>query len=266
MRKSSFTLTELLVVISAIALLMAMLVPALRSSRQQAEAVLCGSNVKQLVAGLITYETENRTFPYAFDRPPQKGTPPSIYSGGSSFDRRGWWWFNYITQYTRKDEHKTTILQCPSKQLRNPQLKYNILCGNYGVNQSICKSSRGRLSHTEFIGIPLSSNDMSYPSQTLLLVDSGYSMITWWHVTDAPPVTLSDSIIEDTAYIPGLRINKERDFWPGQEQDAISGRHPNRTINVGFADGHIRRKKADDLLVEKTADGYKNNSPLWVPR
>jgi len=50
------------------------------------------------------------------------------------------------------------------------------------------------------------------------------------------------------------------------QQDAIYGRHPNKTVNVGFADGHVSRTKANDLFVEKTNDGYTNKSPLWVPK
>ena len=41
---------------------------------------------------------------------------------------------------------------------------------------------------------------------------------------------------------------------------------PNKTVNVGFADGHVTRKKADDLFVEKAADAYMNRSPLWLPK
>jgi len=149
--------------------------------------------------------------------------------------------------------------------LQEPLLKYNILCGNYGVNWSICKSSDDRQSHREeFIGTPLSTSDIPRPGETLLIVDSGYSLISWWHAADEPPIPLGDTIIEDTAYIPGLWINKKRDLWPGQEQDAIYGRHPHKTVNIGFTDGHVSRSKADDLFVEKTGSGYKNH--LWVPK
>jgi prepilin-type processing-associated H-X9-DG protein len=265
MKRSSFTLVELLVVVATIALIMAVLVPVLRSSRLRAKAVLCGSNIKQLIVGLMMYETENETLPHAFDRPPHGSPPPGGYPGGSIYDKMGWWWFNYMDGYFSKDKGERTVLCCPSKQIRNPRLKNNILCANYGVNQSICKSSSGRESHSEFIGKPLRTGNISHSGQTLLVADSGYSMITWWHATNTPPVS-PGSTIEDTAYIPGLWINKERDLWPGQEQDAINGRHPNKTVNVGFVDGHISRVKADDLFVEKTNNGYKNRSPLWLPK
>jgi prepilin-type processing-associated H-X9-DG protein len=112
----------------------------------------------------------------------------------------------------------------------------------------------------------LCSGGISRAGETLFVVDSGYSMINWWHATDAPPVSLNNTMIEDAAYIPGLWINIDRELWPGQEQDAINGRHPNKGVNVGFADGHISRVKADDLLVEETGGNYKNLSPPWLPK
>jgi prepilin-type processing-associated H-X9-DG protein/prepilin-type N-terminal cleavage/methylation domain-containing protein len=266
MKKPSFTLTELLVVISIMAILMAIIVPVLRSSRQQTKTVLCNSNIKQLTLGLLIYETENHILPYSFYNEPCTPRPPGGYYVGYEYDRTGWWWFNFTEKYRRSDE-KNTVVKCPSKWLTDSKLNNDILCGNYGVNRSICKSSDDRQSHREeFIGKPLRTAEIAKPVQTVLIVDSGYAMISWWHVTDSPPVILGNKIIEDAAYIPGLKINKNRNLWPGQEQDAINGRHPNKTVNIGFADGHTSRIKADDLCVEKTDDSYKNKNPLWVPK
>jgi prepilin-type N-terminal cleavage/methylation domain-containing protein/prepilin-type processing-associated H-X9-DG protein len=262
--RRAFTLIELLVVIAILALLIAILLPTLRVSRQQAKAVLCSSNIKQLVFGLAMYETDNQTCPYGFHF--SHTPPPGGYPGYLEYDRTGWWWFNYITDYSMKDFGTDSIVWCPSRKIKNSVLKANVLCGNYGVSRSICKSSDDIQSHREeFIGTPLSSSDIPHPGQTLLIVDSGYSLISWWNVTDVPPVSLG-SIIEDTAYVPGLEINKDKNLWPGQEWDAINGRHPNKTVNVGFADGHVSRTKADELFVEKIAEDYKNKSPLWQPK
>jgi prepilin-type processing-associated H-X9-DG protein len=210
------------------------------------------------------YETENDTFPYAFDESPL--CPPlGGYPGNSAFDRKGLWWFNYISDYSRKNKGRKTPLWCPSRRIRDLKFNY-VLHGNYGVNRSICKSPDDIQSHREeFVGTPLSSSDIPHPGQTLLIVDSGYSLISWWHVTNIPPVLLS-STIEDTAYVPGLEINKDKNLWPGQEWDAVNGRHPNRTVNIGFVDGHVSRKKADVLFVEKIAEDYKNKSSLWQPK
>ncbi len=265
MGRRAFTLIELLVVIAIIALLIAILVPSLQYLKQHANAVLCSSNIRQLVLGLVMYETENETFPYAFDdtllEPPPRGHP-----GNFAFDRKGWWWFNYISDYSRKNKGTKAVLWCPSRQVKNIRLKDYVLHGNYGVNRSICKSFDDIQSHRkELVGTPLSGSDVPHPGQTLLIVDSGYSLISWWHVTNVPPIPLGSNI-EDTAYLPGLEINKDKNLWPGKEWDAINGRHPNKTVNVGFADGHVNRTKADDLFVEKTEANYKNRIPLWLPK
>ncbi len=265
MRHAGFTLIELIVVISTFALFMAIFVPVLQSSRENAKAALCGSNVKQLILGLFSYETENQTLPYGFYDSPTP--PPGGYAGYGQYDRKGWWWLNFIEGFYKKSDGKKTVVQCPCKQLNDPMINNNILCGNYGVNRSICKSSDDiQIHREEFVGRPLSIAEIARPAETLLIVDSGYSLISWWHVTNEPPVVLGSTIIEDTAYVPGLRINEDRDLWPGQEQDAVYGRHLNETVNIGFVDGHVSRTKADDLFVGRTDCDYENKSPLWVPK
>jgi len=264
MRRTSFTLAELLVVIALIAFLTAILVPSLRNSREQAKAIQCCSNIKQLVLGLAAYETENETFPPSFDDTLLE-SPPGGYAGDPSYNRTGWWWFNYTTDYSNKDTGRNSVIWCPSRQTEDSRLEENVLSGNYGVNQSVCKRSSGKTSHSEFIGRPLGSADISQPGETLLVVDSGYTIITWWHATDVPPTPPREAV-EDAAYVPGLWINSQRHIWAGQEYDAINGRHPNKTINVGFVDSHVSRKKANDLLVEKTSSGYKNLRSLWLPK
>ena len=57
--KQGFTLVELLVVISIIALLVSILMPALAKARQQAQAVVCMSNTRQLALGWMMYTDDN---------------------------------------------------------------------------------------------------------------------------------------------------------------------------------------------------------------
>lgn len=60
-RAKAFTLIELLVVIAVIALLMAILVPVLRSARERAHRVVCLSNLRQITLAWIAYAEQYDT-------------------------------------------------------------------------------------------------------------------------------------------------------------------------------------------------------------
>ena len=62
-RKSfRFTLVELLIVISVIAILVGMLLPALNSARIKARTISCKSNLRQFAQGSVAYAGDNDDF------------------------------------------------------------------------------------------------------------------------------------------------------------------------------------------------------------
>jgi prepilin-type N-terminal cleavage/methylation domain-containing protein len=62
-RRTGFSLIELLVVIAIIAILVALLLPAVQYAQETARRTQCRNNLKQIIVGISNYETSQKVFP-----------------------------------------------------------------------------------------------------------------------------------------------------------------------------------------------------------
>ena len=107
----AFTLVELLVVISIIAMLLAILVPSLSRAKKIAQAVTCGANKKGLGLGMLAYTSEFQYFPASYLYPSNVNGGYSITHQDSShpYGYLHWSWYLFYS-----GKCKPEAFSCPS--------------------------------------------------------------------------------------------------------------------------------------------------------
>jgi prepilin-type N-terminal cleavage/methylation domain-containing protein/prepilin-type processing-associated H-X9-DG protein len=113
-RRDGFTLVELLVVIAILALLMALLLPAVQGAREASRRTQCGNNLRQIALAMLAHEQANGFFPPG--RAQCHGNPASRYGCSADLDnprRPGTsglvWVLPALEQQSLYDEFLTTF-------------------------------------------------------------------------------------------------------------------------------------------------------------
>lgn len=247
----AFTLIELLVVIAIIAILAAMILPALAKAKQKSYKISCLNNLRQIGLFMQFYTDENQdSFPAHRDMVP-------LAPGG---DPETNWWGEYIVTY---GGGKSNLFRCPAIQSARD---------NAGFDWSFTRDKVGYGFNSYFLGAyPHSTADTPQISFGIYKYDCN----SWFKRTGI--VRPSDNLVIADSNPKPSGADSYSCWWPTsaegasatQKEGVFTLRH-NPVGNVVFADGHSESRKDDAINppIDPVTAGSSQclvNSRYWDP-
>ena len=254
---SGFTLVELLVVIGIVAVLIAILPPALNGARERANAIKCMSNLRQLGMAFVTYSTDNKG--YVIPSYTMTGI-----NGGADVPLEGWAPILDRDGYIGGDRaNDGSVFVCPSmldvEGMRGGQTGTdpgkpkgwmdwpNLRLGMDNVPTTIPQRGFNKIIRVGYwinADNPIGGAVVVQPD-TFYTASVGYGPGAnglFINYTKTARFRRPSNLI---VLSDGVYAGRQRDNRIGTTNSRIGYRHPNRSANVCFADGHADAIRGD---------------------